>query len=172
MCASATEQRQIGAKSNEPQFRQCGNSAQLKVGSLILKETGHILIPTSRMNATDLTSCLAADMLSSSLSRLFYRYKSSFVFLVFLVFGSCFHPAFPHRHSCPRRWIRPVPSSPPRPSSPPTSCWPSNPKRSRFWPVESTVSCQGRVGDPTSFNRANKLKRKKDMLLSRPVLYH
>ncbi|XP_050922572.1 enhancer of polycomb homolog 1 isoform X2 [Lates calcarifer] len=50
-----------------------------------------------------------------------------------------------HRHLCPRRWTRPAPSSLLRPSSLQTSCWPSSPKRSWCWRVESTGSWQEQV---------------------------
>lgn len=52
---------------------------------------------------------------------------------------------FPSRHSHPRRWTRPAPSLLLQPSSPRTSCWPSSPKRSWCWRVESMGSWQVQV---------------------------
>lgn len=128
-------------KLKQPEFCQYGNHLQLKVSSPILRKWDTSPFPRAVLMplAQFLFGSRSAERSSFSS---FIHYRRA---VKSLARTHMFSLWFPSRHSCPRRWTRPAPSLLLRHSSPRTSCWPSSPKRSWCWQVESTGSWQVQV---------------------------
>lgn len=129
-------------KLNQPEFCQYGNHLELKVSSPILRKWDTSPFPRAVLMplAQFLFGSRSAELRSLQQFHTFFsRAVES------LARTHMFSLRFPSRHLCPRRWTRPAPSLLLRHSSPRTSCWPSSPKRSWCWQVESTGSWQVQV---------------------------